>query len=213
MPVLELSSLGESSAGRPSPGQPSPEQSDLLRQVARGDVNAFETLFRRYQSEVYRWIVIIVRDPSLAEDLTIETFWRIHRAHARFDSSRSFEAWARRIATNAALDHFKSASHTFAKNTQTWNATDPQQDFPLQDLPQPPQPNPAITLELRSKTAQAFHQLPPALRVTATLALIEEQPYKEIAATLGISEGAVKLRVFRALRLLRISLKQQGIQP
>jgi RNA polymerase sigma factor (sigma-70 family) len=218
MPVLELSSLGESSAGessagRPSPGVAPPEHSDVLRQFARGDVNAFETLFRRYQAEVYRWIAIIVRDPSLAEDLTIETFWRIHRAHARFDASRSFEAWARRIATNAALDHFKSASHTFAKNTQAWDPIDPRQDFPLQDLPQTPQPNPAITQELRTKTAQAFHQLPPALRVTATLALIEEQPYKEIAATLGISEGAVKLRVFRALRLLRKTLKQQGIEP
>jgi RNA polymerase sigma factor (sigma-70 family) len=213
MPALELSSLGESSAGRPSPELASPERSEVLRQFARGDLNAFETLFHRYQSEVFRWIVIIVRDPSLAEDLTIETFWRIHRAHARFDASRSFEAWARRIATHAALDYFKSSSHKFAKNTQTWDTADPQQDFPLQDLPQPAQPNPAIAQELRAKTAQAFHQLPPTLRVAATLALIEEQPYKEIAATLGVSEGAVKLRVFRALRLLRISLKQQGIEP
>jgi RNA polymerase sigma-70 factor (ECF subfamily) len=216
MPVLELSSLGESSARRPSPGQPSshsPEQSNVLQQFARGNLDAFETLFRRYQPEVYRWIVVIVRDPSLAEDLTIETFWRIHRAHARFDPARSFEAWARRIATNAALDHFKSASHTFTKNTQAWDTTDPQQNFPLEDLPQPAQPNPAITREIRTKTAQAFRQLPPTLQVAATLALVEEQPYKEIADALGISLGAVKLRVFRALRLLRTNLKQQGIEP
>src|SRR5580698_4357982 len=218
MPVLELSSPEESSGGESSRGLPplarsSAEQANLLRQFALGDLDAFETLFRQYQAEVYRWIVVIVRDPSLAEDLTVETFWRIHRAHARFDPARSFEAWARRIATNAALDHFKSASHTFAKNTQASDIADPRRDFPLQDLPQPPQPNPAITQELRTKTAQVFHQLPPALRVAATLALIEEQPYKEIAAMLGISEGAVKLRVFRALRLLRKTLKQQGIEP
>jgi RNA polymerase sigma factor (sigma-70 family) len=213
MPVLELSSMRESSAPRPSPEPHPPEHSDVLLQFARGDLDAFETLFRRYQSDVYRWIVIIVRDPSLAEDLTIETFWRIHRAHARFDPARSFEAWARRIATNAALDHFKSASHTFTKNTQAWDTTDPQQNFPLEDLPQPAQPNPAITREIRTKTAQAFRQLPPTLQVAATLALVEEQPYKEIAAMLGISEGAVKLRVFRALRLLRKTLKQQGIEP
>jgi hypothetical protein len=42
---------------------------------------------------------------------------------------------------------------------------------------------------------------------------IEEQPYKEIAEALGISTGAVKLRVFRALRLLRKELKRQGIEP
>lgn len=185
---------------------------DVLQQFARGDLDAFEALFRRYQAEVYRWIVVIVRDPATAEDLTVETFWRIHRAHARFDPTRNFEAWARRIATNAALDHFKSASHSFSRNTQAWGNYEDIPD-PLEDLPQPPRPDPAITQEIRTKTAQAFRQLPPTLQVAATLALIEEQPYKEIAATLGISLGAVKLRVFRALRLLRTELKQQGIEP
>lgn len=51
------------------------------------------------------------------------------------------------------------------------------------------------------------------LRVAAILALVEEEPYKEIADALGISVGAVKLRVFRALRLLRKDLQKQGIEP
>jgi RNA polymerase sigma-70 factor, ECF subfamily len=229
MPVLEQSSLGGSSAGRSSlgqssPGKPSLGQSDVLRQFARGDLDAFEALFRRHQAEVYGWIVVIVRDPALAEDLTIETFWRIHRAHARFDPARSFEAWSRRIATNAALDHFKSASHSFTKHTRAWdnyegnhadNYKDNSKDTPdpLKNFPQAPLPDPAITREIRTKTAQAFRHLPPTLQVAATLALIEEQPYKEIAETLGISTGAVKLRVFRALRLLRKELKRKGIEP
>ena len=203
MPVLELSSLGQ-----PLPEKSALGQSDVLRQFARGDLDAFETLFRQHQAEVYRSIVVIVRDPALAEDLTVETFWRIYRAHARFDPARSFEAWARRIATNAALDYFKSASHTFTKHTQ---ATD--DSGPLENLPRPPLPDPAITMEIRTKTAQAFRQLPRKLQLAATLALIEQQPYKEIAGTLGISTGAVKLRVFRALRLLRPKLIQQGINP
>jgi RNA polymerase sigma-70 factor, ECF subfamily len=207
IPVLEPSLLGGSLLGQPLEDS-SPGQSDLLRQFARGDLDAFETLFRRHQVDVYRWILAIVRDPALAEDLTVETFWRIHRAHGRFDAARSFEAWARRIATNAALDHFKSASHTFTRNTEAWDTNDP-----LQDLPQPPLPDPGITQEIRMKTAQAFRQLPPKLRIAATLALIEEQPYQEIAAALGISVGAVKLRVFRASRLLRQELIRQGIKP
>src|SRR5271166_4859840 len=187
--------LEDRSPGQSLPAKLPPEQSDVLRQFVRGDLEAFETLFRRYQAEVYRWIVVIVRDPGLAEDLTVETFWRIHRSHARFDPARSFEAWARRIATNAALDHFKSASHTFAKNTQSWDAPDPPEP-----LPQSAPPDPGITQEVRTKTARAFDGLPPKLQVVARLALIEEQPHKEIAEALGISVGAVKLRVFRALR-------------
>jgi RNA polymerase sigma-70 factor, ECF subfamily len=209
MPVLELSS-----PGKRVPKEPLTGQATVLQQFARGDLEAFETLFRRHQADVYRWIVVIVRDPAIAEDLTVETFWRIHRAHARFDPARSFEGWARRIATNVALDHFKSASHTFAKNTQAWSdAIGKAASDPMDDLPQEPRPDPAITREIKTKTAQAFRQLPPTLQVAATLALIEEQPYKEIAATLGISTGAVKLRVFRALRLLRKELIQQGITP
>ena len=60
--------------------------------------------------------------------------------------------------------------------------------------------------------ARAFRRLPPQLQVAATLALIEEQPYQEIADALGVSTGAVKVRVFRARRLLRKELKRQGIE-
>jgi len=171
---------------------------DVLRQFRYGDLDAFEELFRRHQSEVYGWIVRIVRDPAAAEDLTVETFWRIYRAHARFDPTRNFEPWARRIATNAALDHLKTELH----------------DTCLPDeLPSPPLPDPGISEELRRETTRAFHRLPPTLRVAASLALIEEQPYKDIAEALRISTGAVKVRVFRALRLLRKELKKRGIEP
>jgi RNA polymerase sigma-70 factor (ECF subfamily) len=174
------------------------QPADVLQRFTRGDVDAFEDLFRQHQNSVYRWILRIVRDPAIAEDLTVETFWRIHRAHARFDSTRSFEAWARRIASNVALDHLRSRP--------------PETELP-DDLPQPLLPDPGISQEVRRKTARAFTLLPPKLRITAQLALIEEQPYKDIADALGISLGAVKLRVFRGMRLLRKYLKQQGIEP
>ena len=174
------------------------QPSDVLRQFCHGDLDAFEALFRRHQSEVYGWIVCIVRDPAAAEDLTVETFWRIYRGHARFDPARNFGPWARRIATNAALDHLKTAR--------------PETDLP-DDLASPQLPDPGISEELRRKTTRAFSRLPPKLKIAATLALIEEQPYQEIAEALGITMGAVKLRVFRALRLLRKELKRQGLEP
>jgi RNA polymerase sigma-70 factor, ECF subfamily len=174
------------------------QQSDLLEQFTRGDLDAFEALFRQFQGEVYRWIVRIVRDPGVAEDLTIETFWRIHRAHARFDPKRKFAAWARRIATNVALDHLTSARR--------------HESLP-DDIPAAASPHPGLQQDIRERTAQAFRQLPAKLQVTARLALIEEEPYKDIAEALGISVGAVKLRVFRALRILRKKLQQMGIEP
>src|SRR5664279_1824415 len=80
-------------------------QLDLLRQ---GNLDAFEALFRLHQRAVYGWILRIVRNPATAEDLTIETFWRIHHAHERFEPTLGFEGWARRIATRAALDWLRA---------------------------------------------------------------------------------------------------------
>ena len=82
---------------------------DVLRRFVRGDLDAFESLFKRFELDVYRWILRIVRDPATAEDALIEAFWRAYRGRARFDASRSFGAWMRRIATNAARDHLKAA--------------------------------------------------------------------------------------------------------
>lgn len=159
---------------------------------------AFETLFRRHQRAVYGWLLRIVRNPAAAEDLTVETFWRIYRAHARFNPTRGFEGWARTIATHAALDWLR--------------AQRPETEFSI-ELAAPATADPAISAEIRSKTALAFRKLPPKLRIAAILVIVEEQSHKEVADALGISVAAVKVRVFRALRLLRKDLEQQGITP
>jgi RNA polymerase sigma-70 factor (ECF subfamily) len=88
---------------------------ELLERFARGELEAFETLFRQFQRQVHGWIVRLVRDPAVAEDLTVETFWRAYRARACFDPARggdpmrSFGGWVRRIATNLALDHLRES--------------------------------------------------------------------------------------------------------
>jgi RNA polymerase sigma-70 factor (ECF subfamily) len=171
------------------------QRPELLQQFAAGELEAFEFLFRQFQGEVYGWIVRIVRDPAAAEDLTVETFWRIYRAHARFDPSRSFGAWARRIASNAALDYLKSGRSRESPLDENLNA-----DFHLNPG------DPAVQRELRERTRAAFQQLPAKLRVVATLALVEDQPHAEIAQALNISPAAVKSRLFRAVRLLRRKL-------
>jgi DNA-directed RNA polymerase specialized sigma24 family protein len=142
---------------------------ELLKRFRQGDPEAFEALFRQFQAEVYAWIVRIVRDPSAAEDLTVETFWRIHRARGRFDPGASFGAWARRIATNLAIDHLRQ--------------TRPEVALP-DDLAQPAAADPIVCREMR----------------------------RQIAEALGTSEGAVRVRVFRAIRLLRQQRRRVGVK-
>jgi len=180
-----------------APPGPNPPMDARLERFAQGDLVAFESLFREYQGEVYGWIVRTVRDRSAAEELTIETFWRVWNARARFDPSRGFGAWARRIAGNLALDHLKrSGRHAPLLVEPSATATE----------------DPVIQAETRRKIARAFRELPPKLQVAATLALIERQGYADIARDLGISVAGVKSRVFRAVRILRNKLERMGIQ-
>ena len=163
----------------------------LLERFARGDLVAFEALFREFQGPVYGWIMRIVRDRGAAEELTVETFWRAWNARARFDARRgTFGAWARRIASNLALNHLKRRRPESLEVDVRAIESDP-----------------AIDAETRESIARAFRELPPKLQAAATLALIEQEPYDEIARGLGISVNGVKSRVFRAVRILRKKLE------
>jgi RNA polymerase sigma-70 factor (ECF subfamily) len=171
---------------------------DLFERFARGDLDAFEMVFRQSHREVYGWIVRIVRDSSISEDLTMESFDRIYRSRQRFDPGRPFGAWARRIATHVAIDHLKSARREV--------------ELPLSLSTSSPN-DPAWDREVREAVTAAFRSLPAQLQVTASLALVEGHSYEEVAEALNTSVSAVKSRVFRAVRILRTNLERMGIKP
>ena len=166
-----------------------PDQALLLRFV-HGDRAAFETLFRTFERDVYRWILRIVRDASTAEDGVVEAFWRGYRGRARFDPSRSFGAWMRRIATRVAIDLLNTARR---RGSVSIGGMAEIACAPAGGM-------------VADAIARAFDSLPPKLRVVATLALIEERPHAEIAAALDVPIGTVKSRLFRATQKLREAL-------
>src|SRR5215472_2221249 len=165
----------------------------LLERFTKGDADAFEDLFRQFQGAVYAWIVRIVRDRGIAEDLTVETFWRIYKSRDRFTPDGNFGAWAYRIATNLALSHVRRARI---------------EEVLPEEMVQSESQDSAVQGEMVGQIRRAFQQLPAKLQVTVTMALVEEQPYTEIAEALGVPVGTVKSRVFRAVRILRKQLKR-----
>lgn len=170
---------------------------ELLRRFVHGDREAFEALFTAFHAEVHRWALRIVRDASAADDVVVEAFWRSYRGRARFDASRSFGAWMRRIATNAARDHLRTARRHAVRRRSSPDA----------------QAASAPDRGVAEAVERALRRLPPRLQEVVTLALIEERPYAEIADALEIPVGTVKSRVFRATRALRLELTRLGIQP
>lgn len=166
----------------------------LLDRFVRGDQAAFEQLFRLFSPDVRRWSLKILRDPAGADDVTVEAFWRAFRARARFDPSRGFGPWIRRIATNAARDHLRAGRSWFRAASAAEPATVRPEGHDIAE---------AVSI--------ALTRLPPRLRVVATLALVEEQSYADIADALSVPLGTVKSRVFRATRALRTELAALGV--
>jgi RNA polymerase sigma-70 factor (ECF subfamily) len=109
----------------------------------------------------------------------------------------------RRIATNAALDQLRADRVRAARDAVQAEPRDARSGGSLD----PPSHNVADSIRA------AFDRLPPRLAVVATLALIEERPYAEIAEALDVPIGTVKSRVFRATRLLREELVRLGVTP
>jgi len=169
---------------------------ELLERFTAGDLDAFESLFRQYQGEVYQWVMRIVRDPAVAEDLTVEAFWRAHKAHAGFHPEANFAAWLRRIASNLALDHLR-------KRRRYVELPD--------DLAAERKPDSVVQQQTRAVLRKAFAELPPRLRIVAQLGLVEDESCAEIAQALGISAGVARTRMFRAVRLLRKKLQRLGV--
>ena len=171
---------------------------NLLERFAAGQVNAFEAVFRQHQREVYGWIVRIVRDPGAAEDLTVEAFWRLYQKRDRLDPSGNCAAWLRRVATNLAIDHLRRARPVTLLKEEPAEAK--RGDCVEQQ-------------QARAAIRDAMMQLSPKLRVVVQLVFIEDETYAAVADSLGISLSAVKLRVFRATRILRKKLKEGGVWP
>lgn len=169
----------------------------LLERFVAGDPLAVESLYRRFERQAHGWILRIVRDSAAAEDVLVESFWRAYRARARFVVTRPFGAWLRRIATRAALDYLRTVRR--------------RRERPLgAENPQAPADG---DLAARDAIVRAFRRLPAKLQVVATLALVEERPYAEIAEALEVPIGTVKSRLSRASARLREELSRQGIRP
>src|SRR5262245_55739762 len=80
---------------------------ELMTHIARGDPDAFDTLFLRHQRSVFGFVLRMVGDAALAEDLTQECFLRVWRARHSYQPTAAFRTWLLTIARRLALDALK----------------------------------------------------------------------------------------------------------
>lgn len=185
-----------------------PAGTDLLDRAmdryADGEDAAFDELARGLTPRLSAFLVRLSGSRTLADDLTQETLLRVHRARGSFARRSAVIPWALAIARNCFI------SHARAKKTRVSRSL---LDVSEIDVATGPDANAEATLAAQQSAAivsQALASMPVANREAFVLIRYEGLSVATAAQLVGISEGALKLRAFRAYEILRSALKEQG---
>jgi RNA polymerase sigma-70 factor (ECF subfamily) len=160
----------------------------------------WEALVEQHQRMVYRIAFSVLRNHHDAEDAAQEAFLKVFRHAAKLDAVNDPKGWVARIAWNAALDRKRQS------RPEGVSAEDLARGIhSLRDQGRSPEEI-AHTSEMQRLLAQLIRALPAKLRDALTLSTVEELGYAGVAAALGISEAAVRARVFQARRQVKEKL-------
>ena len=152
--------------------------------------SAFQVIFR----VAYR----ITNNPEAAEDLCQESFFRLYERNMVFPNIEEAKYWLIRVVKNAALNYAKRKERE-RKAYQRAFKEDTRQVETGEGL--------LVKKETSEEVQRALEKLPENLRIVLVLKEYAEMNYKEIGRVLGISEGNVKVRVFRARERLSVILE------
>lgn len=174
------------------------EEVELVRKARLGDMDAFESLVRKYQQKVYALCRRLTGAHQSADDLAQETFIKAYFSLESFDEGRPLYPWLRRIALNAGLNYVK-------RRGREKPFDDGGPDRGRKELTQAVE-GPEQQLEraeLEAGFESAVKALPTEQRTVFVLRFYEDMSYDEIARELGLPLGTVMSRLNRARRRLR----------
>ncbi len=171
----------------------------LVLAAKEGDRASFDELVRLTYAETYTLAFRLTGDEEDARDVVQESYLRAFRGLKRFRGDAQFTTWLYRITTNCATTHLGRRSRHRHEEIDDDVADD---DLRLAA-------NPEASVEaaaLRVRLQGALLGLPPRLRAVVVLRDVYDLPHEDIAAELGISVSAAKVRLHRARRRLREDL-------
>lgn len=178
------------------------EDRSLVAAAARGEMGAFENLYRRHAGRVHGVIARLVGGAGArAEDLTQEAFVRAWQALPAFRFESAFSTWLHRLAVNTALMELRS------RRSRPQDEGDSDEGvFDLLGSADSAGHTTALSMDLE----RAVASLPPRARAVLVLYDVEGWKHEEIAAELGMAVGSSKAQLHRARTLLRARLGEQA---
>ncbi len=171
----------------------------LVRAVQRGERGAMDELIRATYQDVYALCRRLLSDPSDAADATQEVYVRVVRSVLGFRGESSFGTWLHRVTVNVCMTALRSRGDIRARGQSAGRA---EMDVEIADTSADPASR-AETADLAARTARALGELAEDAREVVVLRDVQGLSTKEAAQVLGISEGAVKVRLHRAHARLR----------
>jgi RNA polymerase sigma-70 factor (ECF subfamily) len=168
----------------------------LMLRLKKGDAAAFDLLVARHRDWMVNILWKMVGNLDDAEDLAQEAFLRMYRARKSYRPTAGYRTWARRIATNLALNHRRKKSAV----RLVYHGEDPRV--------RPPDRNAAQDEAVR-RIWKSLHELPPRQRAALVLTRIEGASYREAALAMDVSLEAVRSLVARARATLRARLRAE----
>ena len=165
---------------------------------------AFEAMYRRTWRRVYSFVRCQVGDQSTAQELACRAFFKAYRSRHRRPSGLEDLLWILRIAHNAVIDHWRVEGRRASVT------------IPLDELGDLPAVTAdpelaALTRERQAMLVRLMSELDSSERSLLAMKFAAQRTNREIAAVLSISEGAVSMRLLRALRRLREELQEAGV--
>lgn len=167
---------------------------ELMNQVKSGAVDRLGVLFERHQRRLYNFCLRLTGDRQLAEDLVQEVFTRILKYRHTYREDSDFLVWTYQMARNACADHFRKRGRMSEVDEEPREETAAVEPRPLDELE---------SAEAVDLLRQALDALPLEKRELLVLSRFQNLKYEQIAELLGITVGAVKVRVHRAVKQLR----------
>jgi RNA polymerase sigma-70 factor (ECF subfamily) len=186
----------------------------LIRAGQRGDRQAVETLFRRYERQLFRTALRILGNAEDAEDALQDGLLSAFRNFRRFEGRSQFSTWLTRIVINAALMRRRSAK---ARPAVSLDETPREEELPASERFADDGPNPEQVFagtELREMISANLEELSPLLRTAFLLREVEGYSTGEAAKKLGVTENTLKARLWRARHQLaeRLGRRLRRIQ-
>jgi RNA polymerase sigma-70 factor (ECF subfamily) len=186
------------------------ETEDLMKQVQRGDMYAYQELIRRYQKRVFRIISTYMRNPEDAMEVLQDTFLKVYVARNTWESRFSFTGWLYRIAINASIDRYRRSDRGRTSSLEDVMETQLHQSVTARAAADPL--DRLCDGERRHLLEEAVRRLPGRQREVVSLRYFGEMTLEEIASALGCPLGTVKSNLHKAVMGLKgMLLGQKGV--